>query len=62
MNKITTIIYLVTVGMLAIFNGIWQVLEICFYGKVQPSVVDSIMGFFIFASIYLNVKHWIDKG
>ena len=52
-------VFLATLGIFALFNAIWQSLELHFYGEIQPSIVDSIIGVFIFYSFYLNVKHWL---
>ena len=60
--KTETFVILAAIGVFALLNAIWQGLELYFYGEVQPSIVDSIIGIFIFHSIYLNVKHWLIRS
>lgn len=31
---------------------LWQVLELIFYGEIQPRIVDDIIGLFLFYYIY----------
>lgn len=55
--KAKLFLFFATLGVYALFIAIWQGLELYYYGEVQPSIVDSIIGVFIFYSFYLNVKH-----
>lgn len=60
--KISFIRYLITIGLLALLNSLWQALEINYYGEIQHRVVDDIISIPIVLSIYLNVKHWLKDG
>lgn len=54
-----TFVFLATLGIFALFNAIWQSLELHFYGEIQQRIVDSIMGVFIFWSFHSNVDNWL---
>ena len=38
-----------------VIGWFWQLLELFFYGEIQPRFVDSIIGFVLTASIIINI-------
>jgi hypothetical protein len=55
------VIILVTLGLMTLLNCLWQVSELALYGEMQHRVVDDIISIPIMYSVYLNVRHWLDK-
>lgn len=48
-------------GLSAIVAVLWDLLELFFYGEVQPRIVDNVMGGFLIASLYYNLKSWLSE-
>ena len=46
-----------TCAAVVILAGIWQMLEILFYGEVQPRIVDDIIILFFIPFIYLACRY-----
>lgn len=53
-RKIETIIQ--TCAAVVMLAGIWRMLEILFYGEIQPRIVDDIMILFFTPFIYLACR------
>lgn len=51
----------VLVGIWTLIGSIWSTMELACYGITKPSIEDSIIGFVLMVSLYLNFKHWHDS-
>ena len=49
---------LVAWGISMVVYLLWTMLELAFYGEVQPRLVDNVIGFILIASLWGNYKHW----
>lgn len=56
--KRQTIIVVARTSIKFLLIGIlWQVLELIFYGEIQPRIVDDIIGLFLFYYIYRSEQY-----
>ena len=39
----------------------WEMLEMHYYGEIQPRKVDNIIGVVIYISFYCNVVTWLKR-
>lgn len=52
-----TLLLLSALACFAIYF-LWQVLELIFYGEIQPREVDNIIGLILMISVQLNIRFW----
>jgi len=45
--------------ILFIVQGLWMGLELCFYGEIQPRIVDNVVGLILAISLFYNLKAWL---
>ena len=45
--------------ILFIVQGVWMGLELCFYGEIQPRIVDNVVGIILAISLFHNLKAWL---
>lgn len=53
--------WLLLLGLSAVVAILWELLELFFYGELQPRIVDDIMGGFLIVSLYYNLKSWLSE-
>ena len=46
-------VFMDTCVVAILINIVWQILEMVFYGKVQPRIVDDVIWLILFRYIYL---------
>ena len=49
-------VFMDTCVVAILINIVWQILEMIFYGKVQPRIVDDVIWMILFRYIYLSKK------
>lgn len=58
LNLTSSFIFL---GIGALVQLIWSGLELFFLGHTNPNIIDTIIGFILICSLYVNFIHWISK-
>ena len=53
---------LLYIGIFAIVQELWSLLETSAYGASRPRAVDTIVGLALSASLYRNLRHRIRIG
>lgn len=66
-TKVEIILAMTYVGIFALIDAMWQILEVSIYGSTQPSLVDTVIRALFALSLYFNLIHGmhiciIEKG
>lgn len=66
-TKVEIILAMTYVGIFALIDAVWQILEVSIYESTQPSLVDTVIGALFALSLCLNLIHGmhiciIEKG
>lgn len=59
--KIDLIKYFIVCGILLAITGVWQILELIEFGKVMPSISDTIVSIAFTFSLYKNLNIKIEN-
>lgn len=52
---------IITVLLMFVIWTFWSMLELYFYGEIQPRQVDDYIGLILMVSIYGNVKNFTER-
>nr|DAW70661.1 MAG TPA: hypothetical protein [Caudoviricetes sp.] len=52
---------IITLLLMFVLWVFWAMLELHYYGEIQPRKVDNIIGVVIYISFYYNVVTWLER-